>query len=53
MTPEFGPDGYLHTQPFTGTPVADLNAVNRWMGLRQRERFSTRASASPASVLSR
>lgn len=53
MTPEFGPDGYLHTQPFIGTPVADLDAVNRWMGLRQRERFNRRAVASPASVISR
>lgn len=40
MTPEFGPDGYLHTQPFTGMPVADLWEVNRWVGLRERDRFA-------------
>lgn len=43
LTPEFGPDGYLQRQPFTGVPVADLAAVNRWMALRQRERFARRA----------
>lgn len=40
MTPEFGPDGYLHTQPFTGMPVADLWQVNKWVGLRERDRFA-------------
>ncbi len=39
MTPEFGPDGYLHRAPFTREPVADLWDLNRWIGLRQRERF--------------
>ncbi|MGC3992169.1 MAG: hypothetical protein QM796_21240 [Chthoniobacteraceae bacterium] len=39
MTPEFGPDGYLHTLPFTATPVASLDAINRWMAKRQRARF--------------
>jgi hypothetical protein len=39
MTPEFGPDGYLHCLPFTATPVADLWEINRWMGARERERF--------------
>jgi hypothetical protein len=28
MTPEFGPDGYLHTLPFTNHPVANLNQIN-------------------------
>jgi hypothetical protein len=40
MTPEFGPDGYLHTMPFTHMPVADLWEVNRWIGQRQAEQFS-------------
>lgn len=40
MTPEFGPDGYLHTLPFSATPVASLDEVNRWMADRQRQRFA-------------
>ena len=40
MTPEFGPDGYLHCLPFTGEPVADLEQVNNWMAERQRLRFA-------------
>lgn len=39
MTPEFGPDGYLHTLPFTQQPVADLWEVNAWMGRTEREHF--------------
>jgi hypothetical protein len=41
MTPEFGPDGYLQHTPFTRIPAADLWEVNRWIGLRQRERFQS------------
>jgi hypothetical protein len=40
MTPEFGPDGYLHCAPFTAAPVADLEEINAWMAARQRERFA-------------
>ncbi|MDX1696029.1 MAG: TIM barrel protein [Ketobacteraceae bacterium] len=40
MTPEFGPDGYLHCLPFTGAPVADLWEINRWVGERQQEHFN-------------
>ncbi len=40
MTPEFGTDGYLHLEPFTRNPVADLWEVNRWMGERLREWFA-------------
>jgi sugar phosphate isomerase/epimerase len=36
MTPEFGPDGYLHTLPFTDAPVADLWQINTWMGQQER-----------------
>ena len=35
LTPEFGPDGYLQTLPFTNQPVADLLEINtamaRWL----------------------
>jgi sugar phosphate isomerase/epimerase len=37
MTPEFGPDGYLHCEPFTQRPVADLAEVNVWMATRLRD----------------
>ena len=39
MTPEFGPDGYLHTLPFTGQPVADLWQINSWMGQNEKLHF--------------
>jgi sugar phosphate isomerase/epimerase len=39
MTPEFGPDGYLHCLPFTATPVADLRQINHWMAQREKRRF--------------
>ncbi len=36
MTPEFGPDGYLHSLPFTDAPVASLDCVNLWIARRLR-----------------
>jgi sugar phosphate isomerase/epimerase len=39
MTPEFGPDGYLHELPFTAMPVADLWQINRWMATTERAHF--------------
>jgi len=39
MTPEFGPDGYLQTQPFTQKPVAELEEVNCWMASGERAHF--------------
>jgi len=39
FTPEFGPDGYLPTLPFTDQPVADLLAVNTAMAAWLRQRF--------------
>lgn len=39
MTPEFGPDGYLHTLPFTAAPVADLRQINNWMAATERDHF--------------
>jgi hypothetical protein len=39
MTLEFGPDGYLQKQPFTGAPAADLWQVNCWMAETERRHF--------------
>lgn len=39
MTPEFGPDGYLHTLPFTQAPIADLWEINCWMGTTEAKHF--------------
>jgi sugar phosphate isomerase/epimerase len=39
MTPEFGPDGYLHELPYTREPVSDLWTVNQWMARTEREHF--------------
>jgi sugar phosphate isomerase/epimerase len=38
ITPEFGPDGYLQTSPFSKQPAADLDEINRWMAQRLRNR---------------
>ncbi|TDV11444.1 sugar phosphate isomerase/epimerase family protein [Paraburkholderia caballeronis] len=45
MTPEFGPDGYLHHLPFTDAPVADLAQLNAWMVDAQRAHFARRFGA--------
>ncbi len=39
FTPEFGTDGYLHLEPYSRRPVADLWAVNRWMGSQLKSWF--------------
>lgn len=39
FTPEFGPQPYMHTQPYTGQPVIDLWEICYAMGKRFRERF--------------
>jgi sugar phosphate isomerase/epimerase len=49
MTPEFGPDGYLHCLPFTGAAVADLWQINRWIGARQRQHFHDWSASSAAT----
>lgn len=46
MTPEFGPDGYLQSAPFTKAPVANLDEINRWMADRQRAHFAKWAKES-------
>lgn len=40
MTPEFGPDGYLHETPFSRTPVGDLWEINQWMATEERSHFA-------------
>lgn len=39
MTPEFGPDGYLHHLPFTNAPIADLWEINRWIAATEHRHF--------------
>ena len=41
MTPEFGPDGYLHETPFSREPVADLWELNQWMAEEERQHFAS------------
>jgi len=58
MTPEFGPDGYLHCLPFTSFPVADLSEINHWMAKREGQLFAEKMAAtrgrniSPAKAIS-
>jgi hypothetical protein len=44
LTPEFGADGYLHCEPFTQRPVADLWELNRWVADLLRTEFPTPSS---------
>ncbi|MEI8252016.1 MAG: hypothetical protein WCF98_12675 [Synechococcus sp. ELA057] len=44
FTPEFGPDGYLPTLPFTDQPVADLLTINTAMAAWLRQQFPAAAS---------
>ncbi|GBQ22594.1 sugar phosphate isomerase/epimerase family protein [Gluconacetobacter sacchari] len=46
LTPECGPDGYLHTLPFTNAPVADLWDLNRWIAETERRHFNAFQHAS-------
>jgi sugar phosphate isomerase/epimerase len=41
LTPEFGPDGYLPTLPFTNQPVADLLEINTAMAAWLRQEFGS------------
>lgn len=47
MTPEFGPDGYLHSLPFTNVPVADLAQINHWMAEREKRLFAAATATLP------
>jgi Xylose isomerase-like TIM barrel len=50
MTPEFGPDGYLHLEPFTQKPVGDLWDINTWIAGRLKEEFNAwQAEQEPAA----
>ena len=40
LTPEFGPPDYLHTLPFTNTPVGNLEEICNWQARRQVAQFS-------------
>ncbi len=51
VTPEFGPDGYLHTLPFTDQPVADLWSLNTWIADRLRQEFAIFTAENEASNL--
>ena len=39
MTPEIGPDGYLHQTPFSQEPVGDLWQINQWIRGYLRKQF--------------
>ncbi|KXV77692.1 sugar phosphate isomerase/epimerase family protein [Acetobacter cerevisiae] len=39
LTPECGPDGYVHTLPFTNAPIADLWDLNKWIGQTEQAHF--------------
>jgi len=41
LTPEFGPTPYMHTLPYTQTPVADLADICDWQARRQAKRFAS------------
>ena len=51
LTPEFGPPNYLHTLPYSNTPVADLWDVCNWMANRQTARFLNRKDAATQPTL--
>jgi sugar phosphate isomerase/epimerase len=42
LTPEFGAPDYMHTLPYTGTPVANLWDICNWQADRQRLQFANR-----------
>ena len=46
MTPEFGPDGYLHELPFTCESVANLWELNTWMAEEEKKHFKAMQSLS-------
>jgi sugar phosphate isomerase/epimerase len=42
LTPEFGAPDYMHTMPYSRTPVANLWDICNWQANRQRSNFATR-----------
>ena len=51
MTPEFGPDGYLHEAPFSQEPVGELWQMNQWMANEERRHFNEFIQAFPVPQL--
>mgnify|MGYP001268684794 CR=1 FL=1 len=53
FTPEFGPPGYMHTQPYTQMPVVDLWEICFAMGQHFKARFNAflESSAARESVI--
>jgi len=53
LTPEFGPPPYLHTLPFSGEPVSNLEEICDWMARRQAAHFDLwcqKSSEMPTSL---
>jgi sugar phosphate isomerase/epimerase len=46
LTPEFGAPDYMHTLPYSRTPVANLWDICNWQADRQRSRFAGRRQKS-------
>ena len=46
ITPEFGPDGYMPLQPFSGEPLADVQAINAEMASWLRSSLTMPAADS-------
>ena len=46
ITPEFGPDGYMPQQPFSGEPLADVQAINAEMASWLRSSLTMPAADS-------
>ena len=42
LTPEFGSPNYLHTLPYTNTPVADLESICDWVAHREAKLLASR-----------
>ena len=41
LCPEYGPDGYLHTEPYSQKPVADLWQIMMWVASSERKHFES------------
>ena len=46
ITPEFGPDGYMPQQPFSGEPLADVQVINAEMATWLRSSLTKPAADS-------
>ena len=50
MTPEFGTDGYLHLEPYTQSPVANLWEINQWMAQTLRQNWHSSCNSDTRSI---